>query len=221
MSKFKEGDVVYYGQEKAVVHSLNTNHPVNMYIIRLFNVEGLSGESFVAESEISFEKLSLSNDEKEFVKGDKVQLNREKCEDNYIDVSLFGLAFNAVYTVDCVEGDTIRLLGSGILLTSEYFEPVARNQEYEKLSDEFLQIMKPTVKPDAVNSPKHYCVFEDVEAIQVIASSMTQQQFYGYCLGNILKYRLRAGGKDDVMQELGKADKYQELYTEHKHLCRG
>lgn len=75
-------------------------------------------------------------------------------------------------------------------------------------------------KPDAVNSPKHYSVFEGVEAIQVIASSMTQDQFYGYCLGNILKYRLRAGGKDDVMQELSKADKYQELYTQHKHLCK-
>lgn len=77
------------------------------------------------------------------------------------------------------------------------------------------------IKPDAVNSPKHYSVFEDVEAIQVIAGAMTEQQFYGYCLGNILKYRLRAGGKDDVMQELGKADKYQELYNQHKHLCRG
>jgi len=76
------------------------------------------------------------------------------------------------------------------------------------------------VKPDVINSPKHYAVFEQVEAIQVIASSMTQEQFYGYCLGNILKYRLRAGAKDDVMQELGKADKYQELYTEHKHLCK-
>lgn len=75
-------------------------------------------------------------------------------------------------------------------------------------------------KPDAVNSPKHYSVFEEVEAIEVIASSMTQDQFYGYCFGNILKYRLRAGGKDDVMQELGKADKYQELYTQHKHLCK-
>ena len=49
---------------------------------------------------------------------------------------------------------------------------------------------------------------------------MTVEQFYGYCLGNILKYRLRAGGKDDVMQELGKADKYQELFTEFKALCK-
>lgn len=84
--------------------------------------------------------------------------------------------------------------------------------------------VKPTVydmpKPDVINSPKHYAVFESVEAIQVIASSMTQDQFYGYCLGNCLKYRLRAGAKDDVMQELAKANKYQELYTEHKHLCK-
>lgn len=76
------------------------------------------------------------------------------------------------------------------------------------------------VKPDAVNSPKHYSVFEKLEAIEVIARSMTADQFYGYCLGNILKYRLRAGGKDDVMQELGKADKYQELFTQFKHLCK-
>lgn len=75
-------------------------------------------------------------------------------------------------------------------------------------------------KPDAVNHPKHYAVFEQLEAIEVIASSMTTEQFYGYCLGNILKYRLRAGGKDDVMQELGKADKYQELFTQFKYLCK-
>lgn len=76
------------------------------------------------------------------------------------------------------------------------------------------------LKPDAVNHPKHYAVFEQLEAIEVIASSMTTEQFYGYCLGNILKYRLRAGGKDDVMQELGKADKYQKLFTQFKSLCK-
>lgn len=76
------------------------------------------------------------------------------------------------------------------------------------------------IKPDAVNHPKHYAVFEQLEAIEVIASSMTLEQFYGYCLGNILKYRLRVGGKDDVMQELGKVSKYQELFTTHKHLCK-
>ena len=83
-----------------------------------------------------------------------------------------------------------------------------------------LSVEDMNVKSDAVNKPKHYAVFEQLEAIEVIASSMTTEQFYGYCLGNILKYRLRAGGKDDVMQELGKADRYQGLFTEFKHLCK-
>lgn len=99
-----------------------------------------------------------------------------------------------------------------------------KNSEIELLTKAATghETLKPIekVKPDAVNSPKHYSVFEKLEAIEVIASSMTTDQFYGYCLGNILKYRLRAGGKDDVMQELGKADKYQELFTQFKHLCK-
>ena len=91
----------------------------------------------------------------------------------------------------------------------------------DDITPQDIQGIRPSVnKPDAVNSPKHYSVFEKLEAIEVIASAMTADQFYGYCLGNILKYRLRAGGKDDVMQELGKADKYQELFTQFKHLCK-
>jgi hypothetical protein len=93
-------------------------------------------------------------------------------------------------------------------------EAAFREDELELLS------VSQTIKPDAVNHPKHYAVFEQLEAIEVIAGSMTTEQFYGYCLGNILKYRLRAGGKDDVMQELGKADKYQELFTQFKSLCK-
>lgn len=73
---------------------------------------------------------------------------------------------------------------------------------------------------DAVHSPKHYAVFDDIEAIEVIARSMTKEMFKGYCFGNLLKYRLRVGGKDEVMQELGKADKYKELYEKFKGLCQ-
>lgn len=74
-------------------------------------------------------------------------------------------------------------------------------------------------KADAVNYPKHYQFFPDLEAIEVIASSMTQEQFYGYCLGNRLKYRLRAGNKDKLEQDIAKSDKYLELYEKHKGLC--
>lgn len=73
---------------------------------------------------------------------------------------------------------------------------------------------------DAVNKPSHYQFFEGVEVIEIIASSMTCEQFKGYCLGNRIKYRLRAGNKDDVSQEIAKSDKYVELYDEHKRLCK-
>lgn len=75
-------------------------------------------------------------------------------------------------------------------------------------------------KAEQVHSPKHYNVLEDIEAIQIIAGSMSQDMFKGYCLGNILKYRLRCGAKDDVNQELAKADKYKELFAKYKNLCK-
>lgn len=72
---------------------------------------------------------------------------------------------------------------------------------------------------DAVNSPQHYQFFPDLEAIEVIARSMTREQFYGYCLGNRLKYRLRAGNKDKLEQDIAKSDKYLELYEQHRGKC--
>ncbi|HBM2443541.1 TPA: DUF3310 domain-containing protein [Enterobacter hormaechei subsp. xiangfangensis] len=74
---------------------------------------------------------------------------------------------------------------------------------------------------DPVNQPQHYQFFPDLEAIEVIARSTTQEQFYGYCLGNRLKYRLRAGNKDKLEQDIAKSDKYLELYEEYKGLCYG
>lgn len=77
-------------------------------------------------------------------------------------------------------------------------------------------------KSDAVKSPSHYQLFEGVEAIEVIARSMTQEMFKGYCLGNILKYRLRAGKKSELAtleKDMAKATFYLELYEKHKGLC--
>lgn len=100
----------------------------------------------------------------------------------------------------------------------EYTEP--DGSVYEVRVDKFLAIWTPVVTNTAIHSPQHYQVFPDKEAIEIIASSMTTEQFYGYCLGNFLKYRLRIGAKDEVQQELGKSNKYKELYEKHKHLCK-
>ncbi|ACF15843.1 nucleotide kinase [Klebsiella phage K11] len=77
-------------------------------------------------------------------------------------------------------------------------------------------------RDDGVKQPSHYQLFDGVEAIEVIARSMTQEMFKGYCLGNILKYRLRAGKKSELAtleKDMAKAAFYLELYTKHKGLC--
>ena len=81
---------------------------------------------------------------------------------------------------------------------------------------------------DVVKSPKHYLFLQDVdldldiESIHIIAASLTSEEWRGFCLGNALKYRLRCGKKDDIIQEIGKAEEYTEvLFNQYKHLNRG
>lgn len=75
---------------------------------------------------------------------------------------------------------------------------------------------------EGVTKPSHYMLFDDIEAIEVIARSMTREQFKGYCFGNILKYRLRAGKKSELAyleKDMAKAAFYQELFDLHKGKC--
>ncbi|WGV38289.1 nucleotide kinase [Salmonella phage SWJM-03] len=75
---------------------------------------------------------------------------------------------------------------------------------------------------EGVRAPSHYMLFDDIEAIEVIARSMTVEQFKGYCLGNILKYRLRAGKKSELAfleKDMAKAGFYGELFEKHKDKC--
>jgi len=71
----------------------------------------------------------------------------------------------------------------------------------------------------AVLHPKYYEIFPGVEAIEVIAASMTKEEFRGYCKGNMLKYRLRAGNKDALEQDIAKANTYLELYAKYEYLA--
>ena len=66
-----------------------------------------------------------------------------------------------------------------------------------------------TTAYDEVNSPKHYQIAPDVQAIDIIKASLTPEQYRGYLLGNLLKYRLRAGEKGDAAKDLAKSDWYK------------
>lgn len=75
---------------------------------------------------------------------------------------------------------------------------------------------------EGVREPSHYALFDGIEAIEIIARSMTTEQFRGYILGTVLKYRLRAGKKQDLAyaeKDLAKADFFKELYEKYKGLC--
>lgn len=81
---------------------------------------------------------------------------------------------------------------------------------------------KPEVHDDGVRKPSHYQVFDGVESIEIIARSMTVSEFRGFCMGNVLKYRLRAGKKSELAtleKDLNKAAYYQELFDLHKGKC--
>lgn len=72
---------------------------------------------------------------------------------------------------------------------------------------------------DNVKKPKHYQIIDGIESIDIIARSMTVEQFKGFCIGNILKYRLRAGKKDALEQDIAKANEYALIFESKKQLC--
>lgn len=107
-------------------------------------------------------------------------------------------------------------------ISNEVYGKDRSTQEAEKLlSDPRPRKAETGLKEeDVVNRPSHYQVISGIEAIDLIASSLTLEQWRGYCLGNIMKYRLRCGKKDDIAQEIAKSDKYKKLFKTHRHLCR-
>ena len=89
----------------------------------------------------------------------------------------------------------------------------------EWFKERMAKMEKEEASNNMVTQPKHYEFFEGVEAITIIARSMTEKQFAGYCMGNALKYRLRAGNKFNTEEDLKKADYYKELFQKHRHEC--
>ena len=100
--------------------------------------------------------------------------------------------------------------------------PFNDNDDGEMTLGKLRESLKPAVTDDGVRKPSHYQVFDGVESIEIIARSMTVSEFRGFCMGNVLKYRLRAGKKSELAtmeKDLNKAAFYQELFDLHKGKC--
>ena len=56
---------------------------------------------------------------------------------------------------------------------------------------------------------KHYELWSGCEAIDIIKTMLTTEEYAGFLKGNILKYQLRLGKKDNVEKEIEKIQDYQ------------
>jgi hypothetical protein len=69
-------------------------------------------------------------------------------------------------------------------------------------------------KSEAVEHPAHYTAYP-VEVIDIIKLALEEAYgpdgFKAYCLGNEIKYRMRAGLKGDTLEDIKKAMKYKEF----------
>ena len=88
----------------------------------------------------------------------------------------------------------------------EFFTPV----EEDGCKDGFCPLpaakAKPELELDLVNHPPHYAD-STIECIEAIEAQLTQEEFRGYCKGNIVKYVWRERSKGQV-ESLKKARWY-------------
>lgn len=101
-------------------------------------------------------------------------------------------------------------------------EPVIHSSSALSITNQEQAEPQTIGQEDGVRKPSHYQVFDGVESIEIIARSMTVSEFRGFCMGNVLKYRLRAGKKSELAtmeKDLNKAAFYQELFDLHKGKC--
>jgi hypothetical protein len=90
--------------------------------------------------------------------------------------------------------------------------------EYWEYRDQFVPAPEET-QADMVNHPPHYLQLgmEVKEIIKhVLLRTYGEEAYKAYCLGNELKYRLRAGDKGDPVEDLKKAGFYRRERNENK-----
>jgi hypothetical protein len=91
-------------------------------------------------------------------------------------------------------------------------EELRREEVLKRELEKFKRQLDGTVAQDndVVQRPAHYRRF-NVEVIDIIRHVLGEEGFRAYCIGNEVKYRLRAGFKNDGAEDLAKAMKYYEF----------
>ena len=75
-------------------------------------------------------------------------------------------------------------------------------------TDTYIVVKEDKVQ-EVVKHDKHY-LESVVEPIKVMEKLFTKEELKGFIKGNILKYRLRMGHKDDIQKEMDKIRVYEQ-----------
>ena len=94
------------------------------------------------------------------------------------------------------------------------------NNEAEFFDEKQLSFYFVLIDDNKAKNPnsKHYELWENFEAIDIIKLALTDEEYKGFLKGNILKYRLRAGKKnienDNIIKDINKSIDYEKELKE-------
>lgn len=91
-------------------------------------------------------------------------------------------------------------------------------QELDDILDELCKRdERIETQEDNISNPKHYKLDGlDIESIDVVKAVLGEEGFINFCLGNILKYAIRAKKKGQFDSDIGKIKTYCEFIAETK-----
>jgi len=61
-----------------------------------------------------------------------------------------------------------------------------------------------------IEENKHHQLWEGTQSLDIMKKVLTDEEYKGFLKGNILKYQLRLGKKDDTEKEIQKIKDYTE-----------
>lgn len=85
---------------------------------------------------------------------------------------------------------------------------------------DFISVPRPTSKEvektldDKVNHPSHYQGRKGIDVIEFLYQQSTFEEFKGFMKGNMIKYPVRAGRKDNELADIKKARDYADRLIE-------
>jgi len=87
------------------------------------------------------------------------------------------------------------------------FDCCGKSEWKPKLTNSFDDICHPIVPEGSAKTSSHYQVGTK-QPIEVMQDVMTREELIGFLRGNVIKYALRLGHKDEAKKEAGKVEQY-------------